>query len=386
MTSEERREGRYQRRMAARRRKIQERNKPFEEVFSFENLYKGYLRSRKGVMWKASTQVYKANALPNIRKTQLALLSGTWKSKGFVCFDLYDRGKLRHIRAVHISERVVQHALCDNVLGPRVLPSFIKDNYASQEGKGTHFGLDRLEEFMRRFYRKKGVDGWVLKGDIRKYFYSIRHDVLKELVRKYVDDPECLWLLDMIIDSTEGNVGIPIGNQSSQLFALLYLSPLDHFIKEKLGVKFYGRYMDDFYLIHEDKEYLRYCWKEIERRVNEIGLSLNEKTAIYPLKNGIDFLGFHTYLTETGAVIRKVRRKSKSNARRKVKKLCGLMEAGKIGPDTVKQSYQSWRGHAAKGNCYHLIRKMDQHFNKYFNKAAAALKERDGGSISEKGE
>lgn len=151
-------------------------------------------------------------------------------------------------------------------------------------------------------------------------------------------------------------------------------------------MKFYGRYMDDFYLIHEDKEYLRYCWKEIERRVNEIGLSLNEKTAIYPLKNGIDFLGFHTYLTETGAVIRKVRRKSKSNARRKVKKLCGLMEAGKIEPDTVKQSYQSWRGHAAKGNCYHLIRNMDQHFNKYFNKAAAALKERDGGSISEKGE
>ena len=190
----------------------------------------------------------------------------------------------------------------------------------------------------------------------------------------------------MIIDSTEGNVGIPIGNQSSQLFALLYLSPQDHFIKEKLGVKFYGRYMDDFYLIHEDKEYLRYCWKEIERRVNEIGLSLNEKTAIYPLKNGIDFLGFHTYLTETGAVIRKVRRKSKSNARRKVKKLCGLMEAGRITPDTVKQSYQSWRGHAAKGNCYHLIRNMDQHFNKYFNKAAAALKERDGGSISEKGE
>ena len=148
----------------------------------------------------------------------------------------------RSVMSNSYKDKVVQHALCDNVLGPRVLPSFIKDNYASQEGKGTHFGLERLEEFMRRFYRKKGVDGWVLKGDIRKYFDSIRHDVLKELVRKYVDDPECLWLLDMIIDSTEGNVGIPIGNQSSQLFALLYLSPLDHFIKEKLGVKFYGRY------------------------------------------------------------------------------------------------------------------------------------------------
>ena len=357
----------------------------FEKVWNFENLYRAYRKARRGKRWKGAAAKFEVNLLEALHLLSVQLRAKTYRLSPYNTFKVYEP-KERIVMSNSYKDKVVQHALCDNVLGPRVLPSFIKDNYASQEGKGTHFGLDRLEEFMRRFYRKKCVDGWVLKGDIRKYFYSIRHDVLKELVRKYVDDPECLWLLDMIIDSTEGNVGIPIGNQSSQLFALLYLSPLDHFIKEKLGVKFYGRYMDDFYLIHEDKEYLRYCWKEIERRVNEIGLSLNEKTAIYPLKNGIDFLGFHTYLTETGAVIRKVRRKSKSNARRKVKKLCGLMEAGKIEPDTVKQSYQSWRGHAAKGNCYHLIRNMDQHFNKYFNKAAAALKERDGGSISEKGE
>lgn len=357
----------------------------FEKVWNFENLYRAYRKARRGKRWKGAAAKFEVNLLEALHLLSVQLQTKTYRLSPYNVFLVYEP-KERVVMSNSYKDKVVQHALCDNVLGPRVLPSFIKDNYASQEGKGTHFGLDRLEEFMRRFYRKKGVDGWVLKGDIRKYFYSIRHDVLKELVRKYVDDPECLWLLDMIIDSTEGNVGIPIGNQSSQLFALLYLSPLDHFIKEKLGVKFYGRYMDDFYLIHEDREYLRYCWKEIERRVNEMGLSLNEKTAIYPLKNGIDFLGFHTYLTETGGVIRKVRRKSKSNARRKVKKLCGLMEAGKIEPDAVKQSYQSWRGHAAKGNCYHLIRNMDQHFNKYFNKAAAALKERDGGSISEKGE
>lgn len=278
------------------------------------------------------------------------------------------------------------YALCDNVLQPRVAPSFIKDNYASQVGKGTHFGLDRLEEFMRRFYRKHGVDGWVLKCDIRKYFYSIQHDTLKGLIRKYIDDPECLWLLDMIIDSTEGNVGIPIGNQSSQIFALLYLSPLDHFIKEKLGVKFYGRYMDDFYLIHEDREYLRHCWKEIEEHVNKIGLALNEKTNIYPLKNGIDFLGFHTYISETGAVIRKVRRKSKNNVRRKLKKMRGLLEAGRITPETVEQSYKSWRGHASKGNCHHLIRNMDQYYNQLFGQAAAVAQKRGGGSASQKEE
>jgi len=357
----------------------------FEKIWNFENLYRAYRKARRGKRWKGAAAKFEVNLLEALHLLCEQLRAKTYRLSPYNIFKVFEP-KERVVMSNSYKDKVVQHSLCDNVLQPRLEKSFIKDNYASQEGKGTHFGLDRLKEFMQRFYRKNGVDGWVLKGDIRKYFYSIRHDVLKELVRKYVDDPDCLWLIDMIIDSTEGNVGIPIGNQSSQLFALLYLSPLDHFIKEKLGVKFYGRYMDDFYLIHENKEYLRYCWKEIEKHVNEIGLSLNEKTNIYPLKNGIDFLGFHTYLTETGAVIRKVRRKSKNNARRKVKKMCDLMEAGKIGPDTVKQSYQSWRGHAAKGNCYHLIHDMDQYFNEHFNKAAAALKEHGGGSISEKGE
>ena len=143
--------------------------------------------------------------------------------------------------------------------------------------------------------------------------------------------------------------------------------------------------MDDFYLIHEDKEYLRYCWKEIERHVNELGLSLNAKTNIYPLKNGIDFLGFHSYLTESGAVIRKVRRKSKNNARRRLTKMRGLLEAGKITPEKVEQSYKSWRGPASKGNCYHLIRNMDQHYNKLFGQYAAAGN-RGGVAVSEEKE
>lgn len=141
---------------------------------------------------------------------------------------------------------------------------------------------------------------------------------------------------------------------------------MDHFIKEKLGIKFYGRYMDDFYLIHESKEYLQECRKKIEAFVAELGLTLNAKTNIYPLRNGLDFLGFHSYLTETGAVIRKVRRKSKNNMRRRLKKFRGLLEEGRITRGTVEQSYQSWRGHAARGNCYHLIREMDRYHANLF--------------------
>lgn len=274
-------------------------------------------------------------------------------------------------RVISVKAKSSSYSASPNVLEPILTRSFITDNYASQVGKGTHYGLDRLQEFLRRFYRKNGIDGWILKADISKYFYSIRHDVLKTLIRRKITDPDVLWLVDMIIDSTEGNVGIPIGNQSSQLFALLYLNNLDHFVKEKLGIKYYGRYMDDFFLIHEDKAYLQYCRAEIEKHVAAIGLSLNNKTNIYPLRNGIDFLGFHTYLTETGAVIRKVRRRSKNNMKRKLKKMRGLVERGKITTATVEQSYKSWRGHAEKGNCYHLIRRTDHYYNRLFNSKEA---------------
>ena len=211
-------------------------------------------------------------------------------------------------------------------------------------------------------------DGWVLKCDISKYFYSIQHEPLKQMTRKYIKDPDILWLVDLIVDSTE-NPGIPIGNQTSQWFAVMYLSGMDHFIKEKLGIRYYGRYMDDFYLIHEDKAYLQYCRGEIEQYVARLGLRMNEKTNIFPLRNGIDFLGFHTYLTESGKIIRKVRRSSKCNAQRKLKKQRGLLDREKISLSDIEQSYGSWRSHAEKGNCYHLIQKTDSLFQNLFKES-----------------
>ena len=251
--------------------------------------------------------------------------------------------------------------------------------------------LYRLEEFMRSYYftrkanaererRAAGLpppgpeevrhysDGWVLKCDISKYFYSIQHEPLKQMTRKYIKDPDILWLVDLIVDSTE-NPGIPIGNQTSQWFAVMYLSGMDHFIKEKLGIRYYGRYMDDFYLIHEDKAYLQYCRGEIEQYVARLGLRMNKKTNIFPLRNGIDFLGFRTYLTESGKIIRKVRRSSKCNAQRKLKKQRGLLDREKISLSDIEQSYGSWRSHAVKGNCYHLIQKTDSLFQNLFKES-----------------
>lgn len=181
----------------------------------------------------------------------------------------------------------------------------------------------------------------------------------------------------MIIDSVS-NPGIPMGNQTSQWFALIYLNEMDHYIKRTLRIKHYGRYMDDFYLIHPDKEYLQYCLKEIELIVEDIGLKLNQKTDIFPLRNGLDFLGFHTYLTESGKVIRKLRRKSKVNMRRKLKKFRFKYDAGEMEFERIRQSYQSWRGHASHGNCYYLVRDMDEFFNDLFKDAIE--KERNDGN------
>jgi hypothetical protein len=259
----------------------------------------------------------------------------TYKPAEYFTFKVYEP-KERLVMTNAFRDKVIQHSLCDNVLAPAFEPSYIRDNYANQKGKGTHFGLDRLTGHMRSYFlERKGraeaerraaglppvpvekggyAEGWVLKCDVSKYFYSIRHDALKRKVREYVKDSDVLWLIDLIIDSTD-DPGIPIGNQTSQHFAVMYLSDLDHFITEKLGIGRYGRYMDDFYLIHDDKAYLQYCRAEIEKHVAEIGLSLNNKTQIFPLRNGIDFLGFHSYITDTGKIVRKVRRSSKRRQR-----------------------------------------------------------------------
>lgn len=170
-----------------------------------------------------------------------------------------------------------------------------------------------------------------------------------------------LWL---IIDSTP-DPGIPIGNQSSQLLALLYLDAFDHWLRDDRGLV-YGRYMDDFYIIHSDKLLLRQILKEIEAYIKPLGLRLNGKTQILPLKNGIDFLGFHTYLTQTGKVVRKVRAKSIDNMKRKIRKFRGLVDSGKMTLDSVVQSYASWTGHISHGNTYHLRQNMDAYFFSYF--------------------
>ncbi|MDO5396375.1 MAG: RNA-directed DNA polymerase [bacterium] len=257
--------------------------------------------------------------------------------------------------ALSYRDRVVQRCLCDKVLEPYLDARLDYDNAACRKGKGTHFALDRLKYFMKQGYNKWGNGYYILKCDIRKYFYNINHNILKKNLYQYIEDKNIIWLLDIIIDSTDGDVGLPIGNMTSQWFAVFYLDKLDKYIREKLKIKLYSRYMDDFILIHNDKEYLKQCLKKIRLFLQEmLGLELNEKTQIFPVKNGVDYLGFHSYLTETGRVIRKIRKKSKAAMKRKIKKFNIGYSAQEISYERISQSISSWVGHAKHGNTYYL--------------------------------
>lgn len=317
-------------------------------------MLEAHRKARRGKGTKAEVLKFEESLMSNIAKLQRGLERKTYRISGYRYFKIYEP-KERDIMSLMYRDRIIQHAICDYVLEPFLDERLIYDNAACRRGKGTHFALDRLKKFMRDAYGKWGTDFYVLKCDVRRYFYSIDHDILKKHLYRYISDEDVKWLLDVIIDSSGAEVGVPIGNMTSQWFAVFYLDALDRYIKEELKIKFYSRYMDDFVLLHNDREYLNECLRKIKIFLaEELHLELNEKTQIFPAKNGVDYIGFHTYLTEEGKIVRKVRRDSKQKMKRKIKKFNKAYAAGEIGYEEVRHSVASWIGHAKHGNTYYL--------------------------------
>lgn len=369
MNSKERHEARYQRRKEERLRRKRERNEQygdFDKVFTFDNLYCAFKKCCRDVGWKASTQRYKANALQNINDTLRSLQNGTYKSRGFYEFDVVERGKPRHIKSVHISERVVQRCLCDNALVPMFGKSFIYDNGACIEHKGIDFAVRRLVCHLQRHFRKHGTNGYALVFDFSRYFDNIQHEPLKEIVDKAFTDTRIARLVNGFIDDF-GEVGLGLGSQISQVSALMYPNRLDHYIKEVLRIKHYGRYMDDGYLIHDSKEHLQKCLQEIRRICAELGIKLNaKKTQIVKLSRGLNFLKRHFILTDTGGVIIKPARKGITKMRHKLRTFKRWLDEGKMTIGDIWTSYISWKGHIKHCNAYRTTVNMDALYDKLF--------------------
>lgn len=370
MTSEERRAARYARRKEKREAKRQAAGAAIggiDEVFSLEHLYRSYELCRKGVLWKASVQTYKAGALLHVYHARQALLRGSFQSRGFVEFDIFERGKPRHIRSVHISERVVQRCLCDHCLVPLLSRCFIYDNGACLRGKGMDFSIRRLKKHLRDHYRKHGTDGYVLLFDFQKFFDTANHEPILAGIERAVPN-ESLREQTAYFLHQFGSYGLGLGSQVSQICALALPNSLDHYIKEVLCIQGYGRYMDDGYLIHHSKAYLRRCLDAIRRKCRALGIALNEKkTQIIKITRGIQFLKHRFFFTDTGKLILRPCRKTVYRMERKLRIFCRWVRDGRMKIEDVVTSMASWRGHMMRSCSRSLVARVEQLFYTLFH-------------------
>ncbi len=371
--SDRRHEMRYQRRRArreARRAEAVGRCDDFNRVADADNLCRAFKKARRGVAWKESVQRYEASLLPNVLEAKRKLLAGEDVRRGFVEFTVNERGKMRNIRSVHISERVVQKCLCEQVLSPILERPLIYDNGASIKGKGTQFALSRLTAHLRRFYRENGNsnEGYALIIDFRKFFDSIDHRALARELAPRIRDRRVRNLLWSFIQAFGPEKSLGLGSEISQICAVFFPNRLDHIIKERLRVRYYGRYMDDLYLIHRDKGFLKDCLREIRSVCAGLGITLHDgKTRIVRLSQGVNFLKGRYFLKNTGKIVRLPSRDSTVRMRRKLKKYKALCQRGKMTAQDIRTSYQSWRGCFRKRfDAYYKIKRMDGLYDALF--------------------
>ena len=345
------------------------------EIFDGNVLYEAYLRAKKGSDWKPQVQRFEMNYLLELSRMQKELREKTYEFLPTTSFTLHERGKKRRITGEQIQDRIVKHALCDEILNPLIEPHLIYDNGASLRGKGLSFTRKRLLTHLRKYYAKHGNKGYILLIDFSKYYDNIRHDVLMELFRRYVKDEHALWLLEKSIARSRVDVSymtdeeyihsldtlfdsldyqkidaklltgkqymakhLNIGDQVAQTAGVAHRIDIDNGVKIVKGVKPYAGYMDDSYAIHESKEFLQDLLKDIVDIAKSVGITVNlRKTRICKLSEHWRFLQVQYSLTSTGRIIQKINPKRLAAMRRKMKKI-----AGKLTRTDFTNFYQSW--------------------------------------------
>jgi len=325
----------------------------YEQIVTFENLWQAYRKARKGKRQKQGVSAFEFDLENELLSIQEALLKERYEFSGYHTFTIYEPAQ-RQISAAPFRDRVVHHAIC-NVIEPLLDKAMIYDSYACRIGKGMHRALDRAQWFLRR-------NSWVLKMDIKKYFFTIDHAILLHDLSQKFNDPRLLRLLKNLLNtyhsgdeyyfSFSGDLpldryrprGLPIGNLTSQLFANYFLTPLDRFIKENLRVKPYLRYMDDLLIFANDKAELFSYKDEIESFLSRKRLKIHpKKTQVFPSKNSVRFLGFHLY---NG--YRKILRENLTRFTIKFKKRALDYTNQTIAFDNLLLSLNAWLGFANK--------------------------------------
>lgn len=334
----------------------------FNTVASFEALDKSMTKCLRGVKWKDTPSAYFLNGIEENLKLEKQLASGTYKQRKPKRFKI-TYPKERDIVSVAFRDRVFQRSLNDNIIYPRISRSFIYDNMACQQGKGPDKARDRLRCFLQRCYRKHGIEGYVLKCDIKGYYPNMSHKVVRDCFKKVIDGWTYQQALNVLDGQYDGETGYNPGSQMIQIAGIGILNAVDHHIKEVLHIEHYIRYMDDFILIHHDKAYLIECQARLAQMLMSLDCRFNtKKTNITPLSEGIEFLGFFFRVTKTGKVIMTINSNNVKHERKKLAKLVALAKKGERTREKVDECFGAWKNHASKGNSYKLIQRMDAYY------------------------
>lgn len=292
---------------------------------------------RKGQLGKVNqygVKLHNQNAEGNLLLLQDMLQSKTYCTSAYDIFTIHEPKERIVYRLPYFPDRITHHAII-NVLEPIFVATFTADTYSCIKKRGIHLLLQKLKADLTDV---KGT-AYCLKFDIKKFYPSIDHDVLKQLLRRKFKDKDLLWLLDEIIDSAPG---LPIGNYLSQYLANFYLSYFDHWIKETKLVKYYYRYADDVVILHNDKAVLHALLAEIKSYLSDLNLEVKDNHQVFPVAaRGIDYVGyvfFHTHI--------RIRKSIKQNFARKLA----------ANPNHAsKASYLGWLSHC---NAKHLTKKL----------------------------
>nr|AQS34861.1 hypothetical protein [uncultured archaeon] len=346
----------------------------YSPLCSYENLELAYRKARKHKTTKDYVLDFEKDLENNILLLHSELLLHCYNPKPLVTFIVRDP-KTRKISKSDFRDRVVHHALC-NIIEPIFEKSFIYDSYANRKGKGAHKALKRFDFFKRKIsfngkrktnaYDNNDIFGYTLKADIKKYFESVDREILLNVIRKKIKDNKVFWLIKRILGNYarggRTGKGMPLGNLTSQFFANVYLNELDQFVKHKLKAKYYIRYVDDFVILHNDKQKLKEYKEEINKFLKTIELELHpDKSKITPLSKGITLLGYRIFYYS-----KLLRKSNLRKSQRKITEKIKLVKGCILPYDSLLDSLNGWFGYAMWANTHKLRKKLIEEINLSF--------------------
>lgn len=320
----------------------------YDNEISFEKLLEAHKKARRGKREKKNVILLELFLEQELLQLEKNLKNCTYKHSKYTKFKIY-QPKERIIMASEYIDRIVHQWYVQHFIKPYFVPQFINTTYACIEGRGMHKATKDLQTAMRRAKNKFG-SYYILKMDITKYFHNIDKRILWNILKRKIKDRKLLWLTREILLSTEGMLGLPLGNYTSQMFANIYLNELDQYAKHKLKCTYYYRYMDDIVILCKDKERAKENLKDIAIFLdNNLKLTLNSKTKIFKDTQGVNFCGYK--INEKRL---KIRNQSKHRMKRKLKRFTKQLKEGKITLPEIQRSIAGWLGYVKYADSYNL--------------------------------